>query len=332
MYIKVKHIKQFLLISACIFFAGFNYFNYVKADDIQSGSAKICDKAIDADCDGLTNAEEKLYGTKPNNPDTDGDGYSDGVEVKSGYDPLVPAPGDKIVNSPSTSNQIQSDQKYPSSNTSLTDSFISDYQNYTASMGDKEITASDAQSFMNTAIAEKTGPAMTWDTLPQVDKTQIKILDQSYPSLNATNKKNQEALDANNYLLRISYLLSSNAPMPAETNEEVSVFWEDFQGHLLSLSSANPDLEYFNDLGDRLDLFLNQANEITVPETMLDLHIKFLRLCRGALSLREMGSFGQGPIEQMALNNKIQNLTNLLADFLQNDFSTFFIQFQNTQK
>jgi len=70
----------------------------VKADsNSTTDNTNICDKSIDSDCDGLTNAEEKLYGTDPNNPDTDGDGYSDGVEVKSGYDPLKPAPGDKIA-------------------------------------------------------------------------------------------------------------------------------------------------------------------------------------------------------------------------------------------
>ena len=68
---------------------------------------------IDADHDGLTDAEEKTLGTNPNNPDTDGDGltdgeevnvyktnplnpdtdgdgYSDGEEVRNGYNPNGP--------------------------------------------------------------------------------------------------------------------------------------------------------------------------------------------------------------------------------------------------
>lgn len=51
----------------------------------------------DKDQDGLTNQEEQAYGTDPNDPDSDHDGYSDGTEVKSGYNPLKPAPGDKLV-------------------------------------------------------------------------------------------------------------------------------------------------------------------------------------------------------------------------------------------
>ena len=39
------------------------------------------DAALDLDGDGLTNLEEFQSGTDPNNPDTDGDGVSDGEEV-----------------------------------------------------------------------------------------------------------------------------------------------------------------------------------------------------------------------------------------------------------
>ncbi len=42
----------------------------------------------DTDNDGLTNAEERFYGTDPLNPDTDDDGYQDGEEVRNGYNPL----------------------------------------------------------------------------------------------------------------------------------------------------------------------------------------------------------------------------------------------------
>lgn len=46
--------------------------------------------AIDTDQDGLTDEEETgVYYTDPNQTDTDGDGYSDGVEVRNGFSPLV---------------------------------------------------------------------------------------------------------------------------------------------------------------------------------------------------------------------------------------------------
>ena len=44
----------------------------------------------DFDNDGLSNEMEEIYGTDKNNPDTDGDGFKDGEEVKNGYDPTIP--------------------------------------------------------------------------------------------------------------------------------------------------------------------------------------------------------------------------------------------------
>lgn len=45
----------------------------------------------DTDGDGLSDGDEVIiWKTNPLNPDTDGDGYPDGTEVKNGYNPLGP--------------------------------------------------------------------------------------------------------------------------------------------------------------------------------------------------------------------------------------------------
>lgn len=51
------------------------------------------DALSDADHDGLNARQEYQAGTDPNNPDTDGDGFSDGVEVLGGGNPLDPQSG-----------------------------------------------------------------------------------------------------------------------------------------------------------------------------------------------------------------------------------------------
>jgi hypothetical protein len=44
---------------------------------------------LDSDGDGLPDTVEAVYKTDPANPDTDGDGYKDGDEIKNGYNPLA---------------------------------------------------------------------------------------------------------------------------------------------------------------------------------------------------------------------------------------------------
>ena len=60
--------------------------------DYRTGYGRI---SLDADGDGLNRDDELAHGTSPTNPDTDGDGLSDGAEVKLyGTNPLVSNKGD----------------------------------------------------------------------------------------------------------------------------------------------------------------------------------------------------------------------------------------------
>jgi len=55
------------------------------------------DSNKDSDNDGLKDWQEmQIYHSDPCKKDTDGDGYLDGEEVASGYDPLKKAPGDEL--------------------------------------------------------------------------------------------------------------------------------------------------------------------------------------------------------------------------------------------
>ena len=55
--------------------------------------------APDGDNDGLLCCDELAHGTDPNNPDTDGDGWTDGEEVDARKDPLDPKshPGPSLI-------------------------------------------------------------------------------------------------------------------------------------------------------------------------------------------------------------------------------------------
>ena len=55
------------------------------------------DTRADADRDGLLDWEEDLWKTDKENPDTDGDGFLDGEEVRNDRNPLIPRPGDILT-------------------------------------------------------------------------------------------------------------------------------------------------------------------------------------------------------------------------------------------
>jgi len=330
MYIKIKHIKNFLLISACLFFAGFNYLTYANAEDTANSTANSCDKTVDADCDGLTNAEEKLYATDPKNIDTDGDSYSDGIEVKSGYDPTKPAPGDRIANNATasaTANQVVSTAT-DSNAASLTDQFVEELQGYADSKDGAEVSPSEVQSFMSASVDEKLGEPMTWETLSTVDTTKIKILDQTYPNLKDSERKAKLLQDAYKYIAAMEYILRSNSPSPMITDTDLPIFAEEFKAKLYALTTNAPDVEYFANLGDRLEHAYEEMTFVEVPSTMQDLHIKFMGLLSGLLSLRNSTSLNQAdPMANIVIFSKVQNLIDLSSDFFENDFQNYFKQF-----
>lgn len=66
---------------------------------------------IDSDNDGLKDWEEALWKTDPNNPDTDGDGTSDGDEIKEKRSPLVAGPDDKIKRAIASDNSADAEYK-----------------------------------------------------------------------------------------------------------------------------------------------------------------------------------------------------------------------------
>jgi len=66
-----------------------SFLNWCEPDNIGTSTKNIVDlDSLDSDQDGLSDEEEIFYGTDKNNPDSDGDGYLDGDEVKKSYNPL----------------------------------------------------------------------------------------------------------------------------------------------------------------------------------------------------------------------------------------------------
>jgi hypothetical protein len=93
---------------------------------------------VDADHDGLANAEEKTIGTDPARADSDNDGLTDGLEVKTYFtDPLIPdTDGDNITDGAEVTGwdiEVDNSQRHVTSNPRSMDSdadLLTDYDEY----------------------------------------------------------------------------------------------------------------------------------------------------------------------------------------------------------
>ena len=315
---KIKHLKFGFLIFCIILLAGFNYFSL--AADTNYAQKAI---AMDSDSDGLSDSEEALYRTDPHNPDTDEDGYSDGVEVKSGYDPLKPAPGDKIVTT--AKNEISNSQTN-STAPSLTESFNNNFQTFIASKNGQSITTTEVKNFIDSEFSDKLS-ATDINTVPVIDKAQLKIKSQKYPGLSTTDKELKIQKDAADYLNQVIYLLVSNSPTPIATTEDLDALQTDFLNRLADFS--NPEnIAYFSDFGNRLAIFSQQLNTLEVPETMVDLHLKFTRIINASLFLQNLSTANSAadPMGKMVEMTKFKDIITLLSDFFTNDFQSYLKQ------
>lgn len=271
--------KKTIILSTSLFI--FIFFSCFVAGQIQTSINKNI--FGDSDQDGLSDEEEKSYGTNPNNPDSDGDSYSDGVEIKSGYDPLKAAPGDRILDSNTTENLSAFDEA------SLTESFSTTVSQFFSSKENSQeaISADEINDLVSSNLSDKIGPAITFENLPKIDRDTLNIKSQNYKNLSEQERLEQIKKDNDKYVRDILYLLFSNLPKTITSTADFDSFKNTFSDKLGELSSDSPDYDYFRTLASSLDIACKQAESIEVPESLVDLHIKLLQLVNGYLALRD---------------------------------------------
>lgn len=265
---KLTKIKKLLLLFVISFLAALNVAAFAKNSNNNL--------TVDSDNDGLTDAEERTYGTDPINRDTDEDGYSDGIEVKSGYDPLAKAPNDRIVKpkTATTSNVA--------ANEDLTKQFASNFNQFVTNKN--SVTIDEVDGFVNDQLQTIPGASLS---LPEIDESRIKIKKQNYSNLSEQARKEKLAADDMLYLSKIMFLLINNSPTPITSNKDAIKLRDQFLSNLMTITGANPNLEYFYTLSDKLNAFLSQSDEIEVPENILDLHKRFLQIVKGFAQLKD---------------------------------------------
>lgn len=272
----------------------------------------------DFDQDGLSNAEELIWGTDPYNPDTDGDGYSDYAEIKSGYDPLKPAPGDKIISKETfpereeESSLFVTEQENSLNITQKTAAQIAGMVEGVSSDG-KEITLESIEALVNEAISESNKPI----ELPEIEEGEIRVLKQDYSQLSEEVRKNKEKEDSIKYLSSIAYIIASTSPQQIELDSG-DIFSEMLEEEI-SQAIGGFSQGSFNQIEKwiaRGTESLEMMKEVEVPENMLDIHKKGLQIAKYALSLQNISQPNtEDPIGNIAILSRAQGLLVLVGTY-----------------
>lgn len=290
----------FVFFSLLVLSAGF----FVFADD----AASTKNIFQDSDQDGLSNDEEKLYGTDPFNKDTDGDGYSDGVEVESGYDPLKHSPGDKIIKEDTTPS-ISAASDTTENLTQKVSGEIAGILKTTNENG-QAVSLEEINTSVEKVLSGDTGEV----TLPEIDMKDIKI--KKLPNnLSKDKKKEQEKQDALEYLTVLAFLVANNSPKTFQTQSDLSGILSGLSMDSIS-ALASGNMQPLDDLSKKGEKMLGDLKDIEVPEKMVDVHVKALRMAEYAMQLKgELKPSDADPLGQIAALSKAQGFFGSVTDF-----------------
>jgi hypothetical protein len=238
----------------------------------------------DFDRDGISNAEEESLGTDPKNEDTDGDGYSDGVELESGYNPLIPAPGDRII---SETPIITTPEDIPTTN--VTEKISKDVVTFLADAqedGKEDITPEELAEVVSKSVDEQ----VDFVDIPKIDIEDISVKEQDYDNLSEKAYTEQMREDAIEYFTAISYIFISNFPQGYFDHPQEELMGE-FMEHVNGYSSTLTDYSYFEEIAKDATKAESQLNDIDVPEDLVDIHAEGTQILSGISALYKAGDY-----------------------------------------
>ncbi|PIP26962.1 MAG: hypothetical protein COX30_04570 [Candidatus Moranbacteria bacterium CG23_combo_of_CG06-09_8_20_14_all_39_10] len=302
---KIKTIQLPFLVLSFLVIASFSF--YVTAQENATTTNNIF---LDSDQDGLSDEEEKLYGTDLRNSDTDGDSYSDGAEIKSGYDPLKPSPGDKIIPEPITAPQTisVSDRNLTQEAAAKMTMLLQD-----ASADDTGVTVDQLSSIADETIAIE---AANSAELPQISADKIKIKKQNYNKLSSEKADIKRKEDLTTYITGLAYIFSSNSPKPITSTSDISSsLMSSFTQEITkAFESGNPNsLSGFEASAQKI---LEQMKDLEVPEEMALTHIKGLQLVTYALQLKSaVAPDINDPLRTVVNYSKVVSLIEVAMEF-----------------
>ena len=284
---------------------------------VTANEASTTDAMVFADTDGdhLSNDEEKIYGTDPDVAAADSDSYSDGVEIESGFDPLKPAPGDRIT---PEETMTTTDSTTASTEVNMTakasEELVNLVNEKSESGANQEITSEDLTTVMTNVMAMSQEEII----LPDVDESQIKIKELS-PKLSDEEIEEQNRQDVIEYLTLTSYILISNAPVQIRDSTALKNYSLD-AGKQMLVGLLSGNYSFLDTIEERGQKALDEINDVEVPESMIDTHVKAIKMLTFASNLKQSmaGTVStDDPLGQMYMFSKVQGFLMSLDSFMQ---------------
>lgn len=326
---KLKNLDATLFILIALIFLSLGFFVVA-----QEKSANDNNIFLDSDQDGLTNEEEKSYGTDPKNPDTDDDGYSDGAEVSAGYNPLKKAPGDKLTPEENSSTAKTTLSKQDLENLNVAD------ENLTQKISQKisalavngelengEVTMDDIEEMINPTID-------TDDEMPEISEDDILIKKQNYDKLSSEKRQEKMKKDATDYSVAVLYILASNSPEPLTSSNDISSTINKLIKRLTNAFSAG-DPSGLEDLSRSGEKITEQLKKVEVPKDLVNIQIKALQYALYAQEMKNLVKTNpEDPIANLANYSKIQSFIESFIGFfdeMQEKFDEYGIEYSEIQ-
>ncbi|MEA1925827.1 MAG: hypothetical protein U9M90_01085 [Patescibacteria group bacterium] len=278
----------------------------------------------DPDRDGLTNREELSIGTDPQNSDTDGDGYSDGIEFESGWNPLVDEDERTETETTDAADATATIDTKENMTDVVIESLVEDHPDQIEAMqnlaSDPEMsdpeTASTAISLteddVNTLIKQAMEEADINDGIEAISEEEINILPE-VDEEDESKRLEEEKKQVEAYFIQAGYIIFENAPSLFEDGE-------DGVGDILSLAigEMNDDIiggdrSGVADLRQRTNEIVEELKELEAPYVLKGVHQTVISLLQHVLSQDESAVFdGDDPLALLALVGKAQRM---MAEF-----------------
>lgn len=337
MKIKIKDNRAVVFMGLLV--VAFILFSFVDAKD------ETMNYFQDRDRDGLSDVEEKALGTDWQNEDTDGDGYTDGVEVFNGFNPLIPAPGDRISNfQKGVEVEVMGERR---ERKNLTQEFIEKLKSKknTALTTFQEVSGetglvtdlTDIQKLKNISLTQEDINKLTEETLSgaEMDKEVEIMLEKDFkilPKITAksTKKKNKAIKkELEEYLAVTGFIMVNGLPFKVDENSDFNEKLDKFMlgiGDDIVTGSRAETKNSKNNLKKTFEKLL----EIDVPYVIKDVHIRAMSLLKYLLEQDETVVFSKNdPIAMGLMIGKLQSIMNDMQD-AQSDLDDILLKYEVT--